>query len=148
MQVFSKGHRRKASWFREASSLLRFGKDDRGSITVEFVLWTPILFGFILMIADVSLAFMQQARLLDISREAARIVARHGLDEAGAEQFAVKQARMGNEGFDVSVQIDPEANTVTVTFLVDIQDLAPLGFLRTIQSDQVVIQTVNAIEPI
>ena len=148
MRKFSTGHSDKASWFAEREQFLHFAKGEHGTTTIEFVLWVPLFLSFMLLVADVGMAFMRQANVLDVSREAARIVARHGLDAPAAIRLAADRARIGEHAPEVTVDIDAKAQFVTVTIFVQIQDLAPFGILQSLHSDRVAIQAVHAIEPI
>jgi Flp pilus assembly protein TadG len=129
-------------------SSLRFARDEDGSTTVEFVLWVPVFLAFMLLVADVSLAFMRQASLLDVSREAAQFVARHALDAPAAEDLAADRAQIGDNSPEVHVDIDAKAQTVTVTILVEMEDLAPFGILQSLHTGPIAIASVQAIEPI
>jgi Flp pilus assembly protein TadG len=126
----------------------RFLLREQGGVTVEFVLWIPMLLAFMLLVADASLAFMRQASLLEVSRETARIVARHGLNAEAATRHAEARARIGTRTPEVSVDINADVTMVTVTILVEMRDLAPFGILETLQGNRVAIRTVHAIEPI
>jgi Flp pilus assembly protein TadG len=148
MREFSTGHNNKASWFAGREPFLHFAKDEHGTTTIEFVMWVPLFLTFMLLVADVGMAFMRQANVLDISRDAARIVARHGLDAPAAIRLAADRARFGEYTPEVTVDIDPKAQFVTVTIFVQIQDLAPFGILQSLHADRVAIQAVHAIEPI
>lgn len=148
MGDLSTGHGFKAGLFSVRQKLLRFAGDEEGSTTVEFVLWVPVLLAFVLLVADVSIAFMRQASLLDVSREAAQFVARHALDAPAAERLATNRARVGEYSPEVDVDIDAEAQTVTVTILVEMEDLAPFGILESLKTGRITIRSVQAIEPI
>ena len=49
----------------------RFGRDESGTVTVEFVLWVPFIFAFVLIAADATLAFMRQSQMWQVPRERA-----------------------------------------------------------------------------
>ena len=74
----------------------RFVNDLSGSVTIEFVLWVPMIFFFMLLATDASLAFMRQSQMWQVSRETARIVSRYGMDEAAAVSFAASGAKFGS----------------------------------------------------
>ena len=126
----------------------RFSRGESGSMSVEFALWTPFMLIFPLLVADTSFVFARQASLLNISRETARIVARHASEPEAATQYAETEARHNVENPQVSVTIDQESAQVTVTILVEMQDIAPFGVLASIQSKPLTIQTIHKLEPI
>jgi Flp pilus assembly protein TadG len=148
MGDLSTGQGREAGRFGVRQRYLRFAKGADGSTTVEFVLWVPVFLAFMLLVADVSIAFMRQASLLDVSREAAQFVARHALDAPAAEHLAANRARIGDNAPAVNVDIDAMAHTVTVTILVEMEDLAPFGILQSLHTGPIAIASVQAIEPI
>ena len=58
----------------------RFLKDERGSFTIEFVLWVP-LFAFLLMVAsDASFMYLTMTRMENAARDAVRQVSIGRLD--------------------------------------------------------------------
>ena len=124
----------------------RFGRDESGTVTVEFVLWVPFIFAFVLIAADATLAFMRQSQMWQVSRETARIVSRYGMDEVTAETFAATEARIG----DVSPTVDVSfANgDVIVSMVMPAQALAPFGMLDFFVNDVVATQVTHAMEPL
>ena len=60
----------------KAVFLRTFGKKEDGSVTIEFVLWLPLLMALVLMATDASVAFMRQSHMWQVSRDTARIVSR------------------------------------------------------------------------
>ena len=123
----------------------RFLKDHCGAVSVEFVLWVPLLFSFILLATDASLGFMRQSQMWQVSRETARIVSRYGMDEAAAESFAAAHAGFGNHKTEVDVSIVD--GDVVVTMAVPTEALAPFGTLGFLADDKYVTQVVHAMEP-
>lgn len=111
-------------------TLRSFLRRDQGSVTIEFVLWIPVLFALVLLTADASLLFLRHSNFLTISRDAARVVARHGLDAEAARDWAAEQARIGDYRPEVTVRIDPVADTVTVSIRAEADRIAPFGMIR------------------
>ena len=50
----------------------RFRNDETGSVTVEAVIWFPLFVVFLMMLADASMIFMNQARILRIVQDGTR----------------------------------------------------------------------------
>lgn len=126
----------------------RFLAREDGTISVEFALWTPVFLALAMLTADVSFTFMRQANLWDVSRDTARIVARHGLDRQAAERYAADNARFGGHVPAISVDIDADAALVTVTMASTMRDLAPFGILGSALGGTVQIRVTQALEPI
>lgn len=52
----------------------RFARDEKGAVTVEMVLWLPFIFGLIMLITDVSLAFFGRAQAYRVVQDLNRVV--------------------------------------------------------------------------
>lgn len=52
----------------------RFLRDDRGSVTIEFVLWVPIFALLLMVTADASFMYLTITRMENAARDAARRV--------------------------------------------------------------------------
>jgi Flp pilus assembly protein TadG len=126
--------------------LKSFRRDERGSTTIEFVLWVPVLFGLLLFATDVTLAFMRQSHAWQVSRETARIVARHGMDEAAAETFAREKGTMGASVPEVDVSF--EGMDVVVTMSLEASSLTPFNTLGLLLGDRVSTRVTHAMEPL
>jgi len=124
-----------------------FGRE-RGGVTVEFVLWVPVFFSLVLLSADASLLFLRQSNFWTVSRDTARIVARHGMAAEAAETWAAENARIGEYRPDVAVRIDPVRDTVTVTISGKAAAMAPLGMMRFALGDRVSAAVTQVREPI
>ena len=67
--------RKTASRSRFAELVSRFVSDDRGSATVEFVIWVPWFCVLLIFTVDVTFMYMNLVRLENVARDAARRVA-------------------------------------------------------------------------
>ena len=128
--------------------IAHFLKKEDGGSSVEFALWLPLLVSVMVLVADTSFAFMRQSNLLDVSRETARIVARHGLTVEEAVLYAEGRMQSRADAPRVSVEIDSDATNVTVRIAVAMHDLAPFGILENLYRGEVSVSTVHALEPI
>jgi Flp pilus assembly protein TadG len=123
-----------------------FRRDERGSITVEFVLWVPLLVAFLLFATDVTLAFMRQSHVWQVSRETARIVSRYGMDEVQAEAFARESGTMGTNVPDVDVRFD--GTDVIVTMSLPTASLTPFNTLGFVLGDRITSRVHHSMEPL
>ena len=131
-------------WFRR-DDLASFRRDEGGSTTIEFVLWVPLLVALLLFATDVTLAFMRQSQVWQVSRETARIVSRHGMDEAAAEAFAREIGTMGSVAPDVDVSF--EGQDVVVTMSLPSASLTPFNTLGLLIGDRVTTRVTHTMEP-
>lgn len=122
-----------------------FLKCERGSVTVEFVLWLPFFAFLLLFAADATLVFMRQSQMWQVSRETARVVARHGMDELTAETYA---SSVGSVGTLVpTVDVSMASARVTVDMALPLEGLAPFGVLAWVYGEQLRVRVTHAIEP-
>ena len=124
-----------------------FLRRERGGVTVEFVLWVPVFFSLVLLSADASLLFLRQSNFWTVSRDTARIVARHGMETEAAEDWAAEQARIGDYRPEVAVEIDPVRDTVTVTITGAAASMAPFGMMRFALGDRISAAVTQVREP-
>lgn len=122
---------------RVSRCMKKFKKDADGSVTIEFVLWVPLFVFFLLLVVDASVVFMTQSNYWSVSRDTARLVARHALTADAASTYAASNALRSNVTPDVDVEIS--SSTVTVTIAAPASRIAPFGML-----DFVIGSTVNA----
>jgi len=57
---------------REAMRRLRSFAQDDGTVTVEFMLWMPLIFTIILFTVDVALIYLKQADMWNVARDISR----------------------------------------------------------------------------
>lgn len=134
----------KATWL--SSVLSAFHRSERGSVTVEFVMWVPVFCGLLMLFADTSLTYMNQSNFWNVGRETARIVARHGFDAEAAETYAETHASFGAFTPDALVTID--GSTVTVTITADARSISLFGILNFARNQTIEARVTDVLEPI
>lgn len=91
-----------------------YQSQEEGSSTIEFVLWLPILAGFVMLATDATLLMHEQTYLTELSRDAARMVAVGEKTEEEAEEATL--ARFNDaSAYNVDVEIDGEFVQAVVT---------------------------------
>ena len=93
----------------------RFKKEEDGSASVEFVLWMPVFVAILMLTIDASLLFMNQSNYWSVSRDTARLVSRHALNEDEAKDYAEARAKRGRASPSATVVINGSLVTVTVS---------------------------------
>ncbi|RYH10377.1 TadE/TadG family type IV pilus assembly protein [Tropicimonas sp. IMCC6043] len=123
-----------------------FRRDETGSLSIEFVMWLPV-FAFLLVLAgDATMAFMNQSRMWQVSRETARIVSRYGMDELTAEAYAAKLATM--QATVPTVDVSFASAKVQVEMTMPLAAMAPFGLLDFAMSNDITVTVTHAMEPI
>lgn len=129
-----------------SSMLKAFRRSDRGAVSVDFVLWVPVLFGIVLIATDATLAFMRQSHMWQVSRETARIVSRYGMDEATAEAYVKQVTRIGDKFGDVDVAFTP--GEVSVTLSMETRYMLPFNSFGFAIGDKFTTHVTHTMEPI
>ena len=68
-------------WLKIKSRTARFGRDEDGSVMIETILWFPLFFSLFVLIADLSVLFMNQARIKKIMQDGQRQMAIGVIDD-------------------------------------------------------------------
>ena len=124
----------------------RFRRSEDGGVTIEFVLWMPLLVAFLFFATDVTLAFMRQSHLWQVSRDTARIVSRYGMDEVEAELYAAQQGTIGGVAPTVDVTVSP--TEVMVEMTLPFASITPFNSLRFAVGDEIRASVLHAMEPL
>jgi Flp pilus assembly protein TadG len=110
-------HRDRIGWL--GARLRQTRDDERGSATVEFVLWLPFFFTLLAGIADLSFVFTTNANMWDVARDTARRLALHQVDATEAEAFARAAVVLGDPAQYTVVIVDGEDVVVEITTSID-----------------------------
>ncbi|MFT6773041.1 MAG: Flp pilus assembly protein TadG [Paracoccaceae bacterium] len=111
-------------WLRPSSwPALAALRNDRGTATLEFVLWLPVFVTIIALVTDLSFIYTTNANMWDAARDTARRMAVRQLDVPAAELFARNAIVVGSpenftviasDGDDVVVEITSSASDASV----------------------------------
>lgn len=130
-----------------ASSFLnRFRKDTEGNVTIEFVMWLPVLLFMLLLVVDASVLFMTQSNYWSVTRDTARLVSRHAMTESAAEEYAAGNAVWRKITPDVTVSIN--GATVTVSMGAPSSSIAPFGILGFAGNSTINASITQTLEPV
>lgn len=113
--------------------------DDRGSVTLEYAIWFPVFFAFLITVVEVSLILFSHARMWDVARDYGRRVAVGEIAPRDAET-AAKASLQGLLDYEVAVNDTGLPGQVIVNivaanpniFLGVYSLFSPEGELRTI----------------
>ena len=125
--------------------LRRFRLEEDASVTIEFVLWLPLLCFLFLIATDATVAFMRQSQMWQVSRDTARIVSRHGMTTSVAETYARENAAFGNTTPLVLVQTS--GTQVMVAIQTPADEMTIFGTLNFALGDNVTTRVIHAMEP-
>ena len=140
--------------------IMTFLRDDRGSQTIEIVLWIPIFVALLVIIIDASTLYLTQTEMWNVARDTARrittgkfdvkIGGEFVLDKDAAEAWADAQLNLytNNGGlYSIEASDDPVVQVVISVGAGDISftGLRYLGF--TIFGGPITAQVVMRPEP-
>ena len=128
------------------SRLIRFTKDDGGSVTIEFTLLLPLFTAFLLLVTDASLLFLRQTTLMNVARDTARAVSRYAMTAAEAKTYAESVAKTGQGAATATVTITNGIVTVNVT--TSAKSAAPFGIVSFAVGDKLSGTATSTMEPI
>lgn len=103
--------------------ILSFLRDDRGSQTIEFVLWLPIIGALLVIISYASILYTAHTEMWNVARDTARRMTTGVfdvtgvLDETAAEDYAQSQLKL-YDLFGSSYVVDATEDTVASTMTV------------------------------
>lgn len=113
-----------------------FVRREDGTATVESVIWLPIFFVILVMIADASLLFNSQARMLRMVQDANRAYSTGQLDQpADVENFLVAQMFPMSEHVRATSVLDTSAipaGVIDTTLTIPARDLVSIGLVTAL----------------
>lgn len=125
--------------------LRTFKGDENGAVTIEFVLWLPLLMSLFLIATDATVAFMRQSQMWQVSRDTARIVSRYGMTESAAETYAIQNAAFGST--TPAVNVERSGTEVIVAITTPADALTVFGTLNFALGERITTRVVHAMEP-
>ena len=97
---------------------LNFLRDERGSQTIEFVLWIPIIGALMVLITDAFLLYMTHTEMWNVARDTARRMTTGDLStKAAAETYAGTQLTFFEYPYTVTATYD-EATAMQEHYVV------------------------------
>src|ERR1700680_651165 len=87
---------------RNRARLARFGREQRGSITVEFVIWIPVFLVIMGFIADATMLYLTQADMWNVARDTARRMTTGQLSATAAQTFAATALLYPNKPYTIT----------------------------------------------
>ncbi len=109
-------------------SINQFLRDDRGSQTIEFILWIPIFVGLLIIVMDATTLYITQTEMENVARDTARRIIK-GLPPPLAEVHALNVMGLRDFPYSVVATFDP-ATGADVTIAVQTGTVSILGYLH------------------
>jgi Flp pilus assembly protein TadG len=129
-------------------STLRSGKDDEsGNVTIEFVLWVPLVAFLLLLTVDVGQIFLKQAQATRLVQDANRALSVGKIRTTGATEAFIKD-RLSGFSTAVTAQTTFNASTsiISTTAKIPLRDLAITQALPIGEGAMITIQSSHMME--
>src|SRR5690606_906562 len=122
-----------------------FVRSESGAATVEAVLWLPMFVMIVALLADVSMMFHGQSRLLRVAQDANRNLSIGRLkDEAATQAFVI--AHLSNVSPHTMAATSVTAGLITTTVSVPLNDLDLFGIAKIFSGARMTVQAEHLME--
>ena len=125
--------------------LRRFGKEDSGAVTVEFVLWVPVFILILALPVDATVLFKTQANMWTVARDVGRQMSTGLYNNAQALAYANQQ--FASWGIQGTANVAQTNGNVTVTVTVPVAEVAPFNIVNAFTSGTISATVVQRKEP-
>lgn len=113
----------------------RFLRDDRGSFTMEALIWLPIFVAVLCMTADVALIYSKQSQVMRVVQDANRFYAVGRFADATATQnYILGLVRPMSSNATAVSNYNTSTGIITTTVTMPARDLMVTGFLPLLRS--------------
>jgi TadE-like protein len=127
------------------SRLANFLRESDGSVTIEFVLWLPLLTALIGISADLALYFGLKAQMLRILQDANRAAAIGRLTtEAETEAFIMDS--MGDYADVATVTTSFDEGSVITSITIPSADITVTGLMDMLTIEALVVRAMHLLE--
>ncbi len=122
-----------------------FATEEKGSSTIEAILWLPVFFGFFALVADASFMFFGQNKTYRIIQEANRTLSTGYLDsEDEVESYILDQ--LSDYAPNATVHSEIDLGKVTTQVSIPGSDLTATGLFSSLVNVNVTAQATHFIE--
>ena len=124
-----------------------FIRDQRGTGTLEFVLWVPVVVFILLAVVDATVLYLHHTEMWNVSRDIARRIAVGEITEAEAVQEIKEDLFLYSEDYVVRTS-DPKYLDVQVWIQTDVVDASVFGIFQPVLGRQLAAYVRTRREPI
>ena len=120
-------------------------RDERGSATIEFVLWVPVFVILLVATTDATILYLSHTEMWNVSRDIARRIAVGDITEAQAVQEAKDELFLYSRGYTVATSVGID---VVVEIKTLVSDASVFGFFKPVLDKELSARVVMRREPI
>jgi Flp pilus assembly protein TadG len=125
--------------------ILTLTRDERGSATIEFVLWVPVFVFLLIATTDATVLYLSHTEMWNVSRDIARRIAVGDITEAEAVQEVQKELFLANGAYTVTTSVG--ANVV-VAISTNVGDASVFGVFKKVLDRDLNARVVMLREPV
>lgn len=110
------------------NGLQKFLRDDRGTATIEFVIWIPIFVALLIIVVDLSMVHLAHTEMWNVARDTARRMTTGVIrTEAEAEIWALGNLNVYDTNYSVAATRLPDSYMLVVVS-AQFSDISVFGF--------------------
>jgi len=103
-------------------------RDEQGAVTIEFVLWVPIITGLLVTAIDATTLYVTHTEMWNVARDTARrMVTGKFRTEAEAEAYAASAMNMRSAPYTIKASYDKD-DVVEVIIAIGFSDISIAGY--------------------
>ena len=109
-------------------SVFAFLGDEKGAVTIEFVLWVPIFIGLFVFVTDASIIYLTHSEMWSVARDTTRRMTTAEIttrDEA--RDYAAAHLFLGSRTYVID-PTDPALVDMNIAIAIGLDDAAIFGF--------------------
>ena len=128
-------------------SVFTFLRDEKGAVTIEFVLWVPIFVGLLVLVTDASIIYLTHSEMWNVARDTTRRMTPEEITTtAEARDYAAAHLFLGARTY----VIDPDfGGDMNVTIAIGLDEAAIFGFFfKSILGQSLVASVTMRREPL
>ncbi len=119
----------------------QFLRDERGTVTIESVLWLPVFVIILVAATDATVLYLHHTEMWNVSRDVARRVSVGDMTEADAAATVQNEMFLYSSAYTVATS-DPADLDVQIVIQTSVADASVFGFF-----DKVICMASHCINP-
>ena len=116
-----------------------FISDDRGTATIEFVLWVPVYVIILVAVTDASILYLTHTEMWNTARDSARRISVGVMAAADAPDRARERLLLSGRTYTVAAS---DAGPVIVEISVGVGDASVFGFFKPVLGRELNVRVV------
>lgn len=105
----------------------RFLRDDKGSATIEFILWVPVIVALLVLVIDATTIYITHTEMWNVARDTARRMAKLEMTVAEAEAHAAEAMNLRDLPYTVEAAHDTTNDVVQVIIRLSLGETTIIG---------------------